>query len=70
MSDTPKENPMQLRTEVHAKFVTLQPLDNPQQQASLDALNQHAEDICQILQPIFSRLVIEMLELKRKTHAG
>jgi hypothetical protein len=57
---------MQLRTEIVAKFVTDVP-PSPEEQVSLDALNKHVEDICESLQPTFTNLIIEMLELKRQT---
>lgn len=58
-------NPMHLETKISAVFVTMGQPDH-HQQASLDALNKHAEDICETLQPVFQRLIIEMLELKRQ----
>ena len=67
MTDKPI-NQLQLRTEVHAKFESLYRIEVPEAQASLDALNKHAEDICESLQPIFRSLIITMLELKRQTH--
>jgi len=59
------KNPMNLETKISAKFVTQMP-PSPAEQQSLDALNQHAEEICESLQPVFQKLVIEMLELKRR----
>ena len=66
IEEIPVENPMQLSTEIHAKFITLYEPD-PQTQTKLNRLNQYAEEICETLQPIFRRLIIEMLELKRQT---
>lgn len=60
-------NPMYLRTKVNASFEYAGAAD-PATQASLDALNKHAEDICESLQPVFRSLIITMLELKRQTH--
>lgn len=57
-------NPMQLRTEIHAKFMTMQP-PSPQQQVIMDRLNAAAEQVCEVLQPVFRLLVIEMLQMKR-----
>jgi hypothetical protein len=59
---------MQLKTEISAKFVTSLPPETTEAQVSLDALNKHVEDICETLQPIFVKLIVEMLELKRATH--
>lgn len=57
-------NQLSLRTDIHAKFEYLTP-PTPEEQISVDALNGHAEEICESLQPIFNSLVINMLELKR-----
>lgn len=62
------ENEMQLKTEIKAKFFYLIEPTSLEQQQSLDALNKHAEDIAEALQPIFQNLVIQMLELKRQTY--
>lgn len=59
------DNPINLRTGISAEFVTMLPPD-PEGQVFLDALNKHAEDICESLQPIFQNLVIQMLALKRE----
>lgn len=61
-----QENPMSLETKISAQFFTSQELTTEQQE-SMMALNKHAEDICETLQPIFQRLIVEMLELKRQT---
>lgn len=60
-------SPLHLQTKISAEFVTQVPPESVAEQVSLDALNMHAEDICESLQPIFRQLIIEMLELKRKT---
>lgn len=61
-------NQLQFSTEVRAKFESLYRIEVPEAQASLDALNKHAEEICEALQPVFRSLIITMLELKRQTH--
>lgn len=60
--------PLQLQTEISAKFVEDGQL-TPERQASLDALNINTEEVCNTLQPIFQQLIIEMLELKRQAFA-
>jgi len=57
---------LNLHTRISAKFVMEGDIPSERQE-SLDALNKHTEDICESLQPIFQQLIIEMLELKRKT---
>lgn len=61
---------MQLETKISAQFFVEkgQPVSK-EYQASLDALNHHAEEICETLQPIFQTLIIHMLELKREKYA-
>jgi len=61
--------PLQLRTEIRAKFATQQEPD-PATAANIAILNQHVDAVCESLQPVFRLLIIEMLELKRKTHTG
>jgi len=61
---------MQLETKISAKFLKEEDeVVNYEQQQSLDALNKHTEDCCEILQPIFQTLIIEMLTLKRESFA-
>jgi len=57
---------LNLEMQIGARFISNQELP-PEEQESLDALNQHTEAICETLQPIFQQLIIEMLELKRQT---
>ena len=61
-------NALTLRTEIHAKF-EYRDAPTPEEQVSVDALNMHAEEICETLQPIFNSLVINLLELKRGHYA-
>lgn len=56
---------MHLETKISARFVTALPPASVEEAKSLLALNYHAEQICETLQPIFQKLVIDMLELKR-----
>jgi len=61
------KNEMQLKTKIEAKFeYMMQP--TIEQQTSLDALNKHAEEIAESLQPVFQNLIIQMLELKREAY--
>ena len=64
----PSPNKMDLKTTINAEFIyAVQP--SPAEQASLDALNGHAEEICEILQPIFYQTFVQMLNLKRGRYA-
>jgi hypothetical protein len=56
---------LQLETNITAKFISLSPL-SPQEQISLDALNIHAYEITERLQPVLRLLVAEMLDIKRE----
>jgi hypothetical protein len=62
-------NEMQMETNLSVKFIYAA-TPTKEEQASLDALNIHADDIAESLQTVFRALVIEMLSLKRKTHTG
>jgi hypothetical protein len=53
-----------LETNLTAKFISIHPL-SPTEQASLDALNEHAREITDRLQAAFRLLITEMLDLKR-----
>jgi hypothetical protein len=60
---------IQLETNLSAKFIPMiQP--NNSEQIILDELNTHAEQCAEILQSVFRKLVIEMLELKRSSLQG
>lgn len=53
-----------LETNIIAKFTSDAPI-TPEQQASLDALNAHAEEVTERLQSAVRVLITEMLDLKR-----
>lgn len=59
---------LQLESKVSAVFShSGNPTD--QEASSINALNKHAEDICEDLQPVFKTLIVQMLELKREHFA-
>ena len=62
------ESNIALETNLSARFISKVNL-SPEEQASLDALNFHAEEITQRLQSVFRTLVTEMLDLKRAHYA-
>jgi hypothetical protein len=60
-----KGNNIAMETVLTARFVPRVAPESPEEQASIDALNMHAEEIAEKLQPVFRDLVLSMLELKR-----
>lgn len=68
-TNAPRKNQMEFATKITAKFqYQLQP--TPEEQAQLDALNAHAEEICERLQGTFRNLIIEFLEVKKNAISG
>jgi hypothetical protein len=57
-----------LETKLTARFVSMTPL-TPAGQASLNAMNIHAEECAQRLQAAFRLLITEMLDMKHDFYA-
>ena len=65
-ADTAVRQPTYLETKISAVFIDPNETTSEGKESSLAEINKHAEDVCKSLQPVFQKLVLDMMDLKRQ----